>query len=283
MEYHHVDVFSDRVLFGNGLTAVFVKSNFKDSTLLQIAQEFKQFETIFIYPKKDDYFPVRIFTVQEELPFAGHPLIGAAGILHKVFYPNITETEIRISLSNRIINLKSIMEDAICSVSMNQGKPEFIKSLNRNETIKLAKYFNLESNDINFQYPAQVVSTGLPYILVPLLKNLENAKINKEGLEVYIQKHQAKFVYLFDTKSLECRTWDNTGLFEDVATGSAAGPLVAYLVENKIKSRNGKIKISQGNYVGRPSTIFGWISEDETYEVFIEGKVAFFGKGEINI
>ncbi len=280
MKYYHVDVFSDKPLLGNGLTVVFVQSEIEDCILLKIAQELKQFETIFIFPKKDEVFPVRVFTVQEELPFAGHPLLGATAVLHNVFYPGKIEVKIKIGLADRIVILYSIMSNKVFSVTMNQGRADFIKIIDKNEARNIAKYFNLESDDLDIEYPVEVVSTGLSYILLPLLKNMSNAKISKEGLENYIVKHQAKFVYLFDTKTLECRTWDNTGLYEDVATGSAAGTLIAYLVKNKYYKENHRIKISQGKYLGRNSTISGWVSNSE---VFIEGKIAFFSNGKISI
>ena len=283
MIYYHVDVFSEKPLFGNGLTVVLLENEYGDELLLKIAQELKQYETVFVYPKENDCFPIRVFTVQEELPFAGHPIIGTAAVLHKLFYENNTQISLKIGLGQRIIDIQSSKDESAYSVIMNQGKPEFLNSLNENEAIELAAYFNLQKSDINFQYPIQIVSTGLPYILLPLHKNIENAKIVKIGLEKYIEKFLAKFVYLFNTESLQCRCWDNTGLFEDVATGSAAGPLIAYLVKNGFKKNRELIKISQGKYIGRPSTISGWISDSEPYEVFIEGKVAFFGEGEINI
>ena len=74
MIYYHVDVFSEKPLFGNGLTVVLMEVEYEDDVLLKIAQELKQFETVFVYPKKSDYYPIRVFTVQEELPFAGHPI-----------------------------------------------------------------------------------------------------------------------------------------------------------------------------------------------------------------
>lgn len=280
MEYYHVDVFSDKPLSGNGLTVVFVKSEIDDSILLKIAQELKQFETIFIYPKKDEVFPVRVFTVQEELPFAGHPLIGATAVLHKVFHSEKKEVQIKIGLLERVISLHSTMSNKTFSVSMNQGRADFICKLDNYEASNIAPYFNLKSDDLNKKYPVEVVSTGLPYIIFPLLKNIDKAKILKEGLEEYILKHQAKFVYLFDTNNLECRTWDNSGIFEDVATGSAAGPLIAYLVKNRISQPNDKISLSQGKYLGRNSIISGWVYADE---VFIEGNVSFFGSGKISI
>lgn len=280
MNYYHVDVFSEKVLSGNGLTVVFIDSEVDNSLLLKIAQEFKQFETIFLYPKKDEVYPVKIFTVQEELPFAGHPLLGATAVLHRTQYPKNKEIGINLGLGNRIISLTSEANKDVYSVKMNQGRASLIKTINKKDSVKLSKYFNLTSDDLDMQCPVEVVSTGLPYILLPLRKNIEIARIVKEGLEDFIKQFQARFVYLFDTSTLVCRTWDNTGLYEDVATGSAAGPLIAYLVRNKLRNRDQKIDITQGLYLGRKSIISGWISNDEVY---IKGKVAFFCNGIISI
>jgi len=99
-----------------------------------------------------------------------------------------------------------------------------------------------------------------------------------------LSKLEAKFVYVFDPKTLECRTWDNRGMVEDIATGSAAGPLCAYLVKNGYKKVNEIINIHQGKFVNRPSIIQGWVSQASTsQDVFIRGNVAFFASGEIEI
>ena len=87
MHYEHVDVFSSKPLKGNGLTAVFPEQPLADELLLSIAQEFKQYETIYIFPQDEQgTFPCRVFTMEEELPFAGHPLLGAAAVIHKRFF-----------------------------------------------------------------------------------------------------------------------------------------------------------------------------------------------------
>ncbi len=83
---------------------------------------------------------------------------------------------------------------------------------------------------------------------------------------------------MFETSTLECRTWDNLGLVEDVATGSAAGPLCAYLIKHKLKKENKKIFVSQGKFVNRPSKIECWVTSKEVY---IKGFVSFFSHGEI--
>jgi predicted PhzF superfamily epimerase YddE/YHI9 len=88
-----------------------------------------------------------------------------------------------------------------------------------------------------------------------------------------------KFVYLFHPETLECRTWDNRGKVEDAATGSAAGPLCAYLVKNGFRQAGEVIRLHQGRYVNRPSIIEGWVSPNG--EVSIRGDVSFFAMGEI--
>jgi PhzF family phenazine biosynthesis protein len=131
-------------------------------------------------------------------------------------------------------------------------------------------------------YPIETVSTGLPYLLIPLKSNISNSKIMRNDFEDFLSAFKAKFVYVFDTKTLECRTWDNIAHTEDVATGSAAGPLCAYLVKHKIKTHNEVINLHQGRFVNRPSVITGWVSQNENVEsVFITGKVSFFACGEV--
>jgi trans-2,3-dihydro-3-hydroxyanthranilate isomerase len=82
MKYLHADVFSNKSLKGNGLTIIYTENNNTDD-LQKIAFEFKQFETVFIYEKFNDFYPIRIFTVEEELDFAGHPILGASAAVLK--------------------------------------------------------------------------------------------------------------------------------------------------------------------------------------------------------
>lgn len=107
MKYFHADVFSSKVLSGNGVSVVFLEDNFEREKLLQVAQELKQFETVFVLPEKDGMFPIRVFTVQEEIPFAGHPVIGTAAVIHKLFYKNDEEKEISIIFEQTQKRLKN--------------------------------------------------------------------------------------------------------------------------------------------------------------------------------
>jgi predicted PhzF superfamily epimerase YddE/YHI9 len=121
------------------------------------------------------------------------------------------------------------------------------------------------------------VSTGLPYLLVPLASGLERAHVASADLESYLSRFGAKFAYLFDTSTLECRTWDNSGRVEDVATGSAAGPLCAWLVKMGLRKSDETITLSQGRFTGRPSTITGRVCASGIY---VSGDVAIFAEGE---
>ncbi|MEA4964148.1 PhzF family phenazine biosynthesis protein [Lutispora sp.] len=282
MNYAHVDVFSAQPLSGNGLTVVFINKEFDCQTLLYITQEFKQFETIFIFPQSKGGYPVRIFTVEEELNFAGHPILGASAVIHRYLYPEQEAVEIYLTVSGRKIYTKSERMQNTYNVIMDQGEPQFLLTVARENYQDIAAALNINIGDLHEEYPVEVVSTGLPYMLVPLKTNLGKNKIIIPNFEGLLNKFGAKFVYLFDPQLLECRTWDNAGNVEDVATGSAAGPLCAYLIKNGFKKLDEVINIYQGKYIGRPSLIQVWATEMESGKrIFIRGEVSFFGEGEL--
>jgi predicted PhzF superfamily epimerase YddE/YHI9 len=101
----------------------------------------------------------------------------------------------------------------------------------------------------------QVVSTGLPYLIVPVRGGLERAGISHPRFEELLAASGAKFVYVLDPDRPEGRTWDNAGRIEDVATGSAAGPAAGYLMRHGVRPPGEPLLIHQGRFTGRPSTI----------------------------
>jgi PhzF family phenazine biosynthesis protein len=285
MNYYHVDVFSAKPMSGNGLTVVFPQESLSATQMLAITNEFKQFETIFIFPSdRDGVYPARIFTTGEELLFAGHPILGAGAVMHELLSPDINHMEVAFQLGERRIQVQSDKKDMSYQVTMNQGAAKFIRDIEKTHYAQIAAALHISTHDIDKEYPIEVVSTGLPYLLIPLRSNLCNSKITRKDFESFLSAFEAKFVYVFDTNTLECRTWDNAGTVEDVATGSAAGPLCAYLVRNKMKKPNEKIELHQGSFVNRPSVITGWVSQNEKDEtIYITGEVSFFASGQIKI
>lgn len=276
-----MDVFSSGPMSGNGLTVVFPQRQRDSETMLRITQELRQFESAFVFPESENgSYPVRIFTMQEELPFAGHPVLGTAAVLHRVFYPKADTVTIRMDLSGRLLTVESVFSQGICTETMNQGKPAYLGQAPKDRYVEIAESLNLCKGDLEPGLPAEVVSTGLKYLIVPVRKHIEQARIQRSDFEGFLSGFGAKFVYVFDPKTLECRTWDNSGETEDVATGSAAGPLCAYLVRRGVKKEGEIIRLHQGQYAGRPSMIEGWLRDGE---VSIRGNVAFFASGTINI
>lgn len=279
MEFYHVDVFSSEKLLGNGLTVIFYEEEIKDEKMLKIAQEFKQFETIFLKRICENKFRARIFTVEEELDFAGHPILGAAATIHEKLFKDEEGKIIIFELNKKVVTTKSIKRDGCYEAEMNQGKPEFIGEISNKEYIEALEALNLTEENLYKDLPLEIISTGLAYLLVPLASGIEKAKIIRKDFQDILEKMGAKFVYLFDIVNMEGRTWDNQGLVEDVATGSAAGPMGAYLYKNKIVKSKEAIIINQGRFVNRPSEIRVSMKEG-TNEIIVAGEVSIVAKGE---
>lgn len=277
MPYAHVDVFSDHVLEGNGLVAVLSDCFLADNLMLRLTQEFKQFETIFMVASEDNRnLNARIFTVDRELPFAGHPLLGGAAVLHKHACQTRDEAAFSVSLTRKTVPIVSKRTEYGYHVQMNQGKPAFLGEIPAADIPWLMQAFSLSMEDLHPTLRPEVVTTGLPYVLLPVRNCLERARIAVTTLETRIAAFGADYVYLIDVDNMEARTWDNLGLMEDTATGSAAGPTCAYLHRHGRILEGEKIIISQGQYGNRPSKLFAHIHQGE---VFVAGDVVFFAEG----
>lgn len=168
MEYFHVDVFSNEILSGNGLTVVFCNEELEDDLMLKLTQEFKQFETIFVRRIVDCIFSARIFTVNEELDFAGHPILGAAATIHSHIFGNEEDIAITFQLNQKTIIVNSKKSAEYYEVQMNQGKAEFLCEVSKEKRNEYVHALNLSEENLSEEFPMEVVSTGLPYLLVPI-------------------------------------------------------------------------------------------------------------------
>ena len=123
-------------------------------------------------------------------------------------------------------------------------------------------------------------------VLAPVSKDLNAAPIVRPEFEKLLARFGAKFVYVFDVNRKEGRTWDNDGRVEDIATGSAAGPAGAYLVTHGLVSPAQTIEISQGRFVGRPSTLFVVAQKKDTQgqiSVKVAGDASIVARGQLEI
>lgn len=163
---------------------------------------------------------------------------------------------------------------------MNQGLPQFGPAVTGEHADAYRDALNLDRADLHPQLPIQVVSTGLPYLIVPVRSGLEHAAIRHPEFEQLLNTCGAKFVYVLDPDRPEGRTWDNTGRVEDVATGSAAGPAAGYLPQHGVRAGNEPIVIHQGQFTGRPSTIE--VRPDPDGQLRVGGPVAPVASGRFH-
>jgi trans-2,3-dihydro-3-hydroxyanthranilate isomerase len=282
--YRHVDVFTRAPFSGNGLT-VFPESDGLSAAQMQlVTQEMRQFESIFFTATEDTHEVVaRVFTVEEELDFAGHPVLGAACVLHERLVGAGERETWRIRLNRSVAPVTTMRHEGWYSATMEQGAPVFGEIVSSDLRAEYATALSLATDDLDETLPLQMVSTGLPYLLVPVRRGLERARIAHPTFEALLGQAGAKFVYVFDPHAREGRTWDNAGLVEDVATGSAAGPTAAYLVRYGLAHPETEIALAQGRFVGRPSQIAAHVEEsaEAITGVAVGGDVCMIGGGEI--
>ncbi len=222
--------------------------------------------------------------MEEELDFAGHPVIGAACVLHEQRAQDQPMAHWHFHLNAGSIPVTTRRQTHGYTATMEQGTPTFGTIPSQELQEQILQTLNLVPKYLDETLPMQVVSTGLPYLLVILKQGLEQARIIHPDLESLLAQIGAKFVYVFDLPTMEGRTWDNTGRVEDIATGSAGGPTGAYLVRYGKAQANQPLIIHQGSFVGRPSEITVLIAgtTDAITSVQVSGDVTMVAAGTIN-
>jgi PhzF family phenazine biosynthesis protein len=281
--YVHVDVFSSLPYSGNSLAVFPDARGLAAAQMLRITQELRHFETVFFEPTSQPAtVSARVFDLFEELPFAGHPLIGGAVVLHHSS-ARVGPQAWRIELPHKTVSVTTDRTARGYYGLLDHGAPEFLETVDRRATFAAA--FGLVPSDLNPALPLQVVSTGLRYLIVPVTRGaLERARIRSDITEL-LQGISSQFAVLFDEASLEVRHWNNDGVVEDVATGSAAGTIGAYRLRHRLTRGGEAFVLNQGQYTGRPSTLR--VQPEGTPEdvrtVKVGGDVALVGRGTLEV
>ena len=253
-----VDVFTDTALEGNSL-AVFLDGNGLSTEQMQsIAREMNLSETTFILPQKSlaDGTRVRIFTVQEELPFAGHPTLGTAFVLRGQSGVK------KITLDLKVGKVPVTFEDESRKPSfgeMTQMDPQFGKTHDR---AAVADACGLPLDAIDSSLPIQTVSTGVAFTIVPIrsLAALQSLHVDFARAQKYLSNSDSKFFYFVSREAvdrnarLQARMIFYNG--EDPATGSAAGCASAWMVAHDVARPDEHVLIEQGVEMKRRSRIF---------------------------
>jgi PhzF family phenazine biosynthesis protein len=280
--YSHVDVFSQSPFGGNSLPVFSDARGLSSEQMLRITQEMRHFEAIFLEPTdRPGTVRARIFDLFDELPFAGHPIIGAAAVLHEQSGLGGTRSW-QFHLPSKTVEITTNVTAGGYSGLLDQGAPEFLGSID--DGSRVAAAFNLADDDLSPDLPLEVVSTGLRYLIVPVRPGvLARARISRDITEL-VQGVGAQFAVLLDEAAVEVRHWNNDGIIEDIATGSAAGTIGAYRLRHGLVGGGDTFTLNQGQYTGRPSTLrvqpVGIANRVETVKV--GGDVAFVGHGVID-
>ncbi|MEH7246917.1 PhzF family phenazine biosynthesis protein [Neobacillus niacini] len=287
INYSIVDVFSQGKYTGNQLAVFKNTGNISDSEMQQIAKEINFSETTFILSDKEKAggYDVRIFTPNEEVPFAGHPTLGTAYIIRNEILNEPSDKLLLNFKGGQILVSFDNQEEILW---MKQYKPTFGRIFDTN---KVFEVLNIDKEYIDDRFPIQEVSTGLSVIIVPL-KSLEAVKkvnINREKYFKLIEHTDAKAILVFcpeaynSENDLNVRDFaDYYGIPEDAATGSSNGCLASYLVKYRYFGKSEiNISVEQGYEIKRPSLLFLKASEDTgEITVFVGGKVEKIAQGE---
>lgn len=288
--YRLADVFAERRYQGNGVSVFVDPPRLTTDQLLAVTVEVRQFESAFLWPTSDARtFEMRIFVLNGELDFAGHPVLGAAAVLHEAQegqHDERAELEWTLRLGVRKVAVRSRPDGAGgYDVSMDQGEPTFGAPVDDAFRARVASALNLRSDDLVPDLPVQWVSTGLRYLIVPVrTRALANAKVVIDDLEELLAEVGAELVYVLDPSLPEGRNWLNDGSVEDIATGSAAGPAAAYLFANGRASAGATVELRQGRFLGRPSVMRAEVegAPEQVSGVTLSGHVCMTGSGTLD-
>jgi trans-2,3-dihydro-3-hydroxyanthranilate isomerase len=283
-----LDVFSSRRFEGNPLAVFLDGRGLSDNEMQALAREMNLSETTFILPRepaveRERGVRVRIFTVRQELPFAGHPTLGtgfqlrgSTGAHEIVLDLNVGKVPVRFE--------EKPGEPAFGE--MTQVNPEFGPRHDREAVVRAC---GLRDGDIDPSLPIQTVSTGLPYTVVPLrgLEVIRHLCLDMKGSEEYLERSGGKFFYFVSRETedpaarLHARMMFYNG--EDPATGSAAGCASAWMVAHGVAQSEERVMIEQGVEMGRPSRIFVRASreDDRVVNVRVGGNVIEVLRGEV--
>jgi trans-2,3-dihydro-3-hydroxyanthranilate isomerase len=287
INYSIVDVFSNGKYTGNQLAVFKNAGNVPDNEMQQIAKEINFSETTFILSdsKIDGGYDVRIFTPNEEVPFAGHPTLGTAYIIQNEVLDEPLENIILNFKGGQITVSFNNQEELIW---MKQNEPTFGRILDEN---KISEVLNIHKENIDDRFPIQEVSTGLPVIVVPLksLDAVKKVKVNREKYFELIEHTEAKAIMVFSPETYHSKNDLNVrdfadfyGIPEDAATGSSNGCLASYLVKYRyFENSEINVRVEQGYEIGRPSLLFLKAGYDTgKINVHVGGKVVKIAQGE---
>jgi trans-2,3-dihydro-3-hydroxyanthranilate isomerase len=266
--YVTVDVFTDRAFGGNPLAVVLDAGGLSTAQMQAIAIEFNFSETTFVLPPRDaaNDAQVRIFTVNNEIPFAGHPNVGTAFVL--ATQAAKPPARLRFEEKAGLVPVE-ILQEAGRVVGAELTAPQGLSKSTQFRAEQVAACISLSAADIKIdRHPPQIISVALPFLVVELTTReaLRRASPDPTGFSRILPDNRCDAIYCYTRDvpaaekpcDLQARMFHPgfSGLSEDPATGSATVATAALLAELS-SERNGEFRlhIGQGVDMGRPSLL----------------------------
>jgi trans-2,3-dihydro-3-hydroxyanthranilate isomerase len=285
-----LDVFTSRPLEGNQLAVFTDARGLSDEEMQKLARETNLCETTFILPRdaqteRKDGHKVRIFTVFEELPFAGHPTLGTAWYLRQ----HSSDDEIVLDLKVGKIPVRFEQRDGLLFGEMRQAEPQFGRTHSHAD---VANVLGVAVSELDENVPIQTVSTGMPFTIVPFrsLSTLQKLSIGWSQMAPYLSTiGSPAFFYLVCRETvapdatLHARMIFYNG--EDPATGSAAGCCTAWAVKYDVLASDTQGMIEQGIETRRPSYLHirATKSQETVTNVRVGGNVVHVIDGKVTM
>ncbi len=288
--FYLVDVFAEEKYAGNQLAVIVEAKGLSGALMQKIANETHFSETAFVLSSKERKggFNVRIFTPKAEVPFAGHPTLGTAYIIrHFLVKRKNADVTLNLKIGQIPIRFEKSADGGEV-LWMTQKAPVFGTTF---DAAQFAELLGLDLSDFDERFLIQEVSTGLPFIIVPLksLAAVKRARVNQEA-QARLAKESRDGILVFcaetysEKNDLNVRVFvDSYGIPEDPATGSGNGCLAGYLSKYRyFGDTKVNVSVEQGCEIARPSTLYLKAQpKDGEIQVQVGGKVVLVAKGHI--
>ena len=302
VKFYQADVFTNRVFGGNPVAVVPEAAGLADWEMQKIAREMNLSETVFVLPPTAPGADVRLrfFTPTQEIPFAGHPVLGAVYVLAHIGRITIQEPVTRLLQETHVgvfpVELQ-VRDGLIRTILMVQPKPEFLGVVEPlRDLFEVAKAIGVPKTKITGTgLPVEIVSTGFPVMVVPVrtLTAVSAATPNIALVNSVCEQHKAQGIMVFSTVTVQEESTVHTRMFaspvgvvEDPATGSATGALGAYLVKNGVVDVGPTTEIicEQGYEVDRPSRLIVQVhsDDDEIQSIQVGGQAVVVIEGVLS-
>jgi trans-2,3-dihydro-3-hydroxyanthranilate isomerase len=276
--YVVADVFTDIPLQGNQVAVFTDAREIPEEKLQQIAREMNLSETVFVYkPEGEGHARIRIFTPAIEMPFAGHPTLGTAFILSGP----LQLEEIRLETGMGLVPVRLERDDSgrIVFGRMAQPLPTVEPY---GDDAELFDILGVRGSEL----PVEIYDNGVRHVYVCLGSPDEVAALRPDLRRLGEQSDLCFNCFAGEGAGWKTRMFaPSSGVTEDPATGSAAGPLALHLARHGRIAFGDEIEISQGVEVGRPSTLFARVegSADDVQRVEVGGSAVIVARGELSV